>query len=372
MKPVTVPFFISHQGCPHTCVFCDQRLISGSGGSLPTPEEIALKIEKWQTTAGIRPLEVAFFGGSFTALPQKIQAELLSPLQLFLKSGAIRSVRLSTRPDCIDDGRVAYLAEMGIQTIELGVQSMDDNVLTLSGRGHTATESDDAIRCIKKYNLSVGAQLMPGLPGDTPALSLASLERVISAGVDFIRIYPTVVLRGTELARRYAKGEYLPLTFHDGVSLCKKLLHRAMQAGLPVIRIGLQGDEGLNEDTLLAGCWHPALGQIVRSDIYGDLLCQMLSWVPASRPVAVKCHSRRISDVTGLARANLKRSQLRERDVRIIADNRLSENELQVEVKQDISEPCPDHPLGVKGVLFFKGNIITDLHYFSKEPENAS
>ena len=369
MKPVTVPFFISHQGCPHTCVFCDQRLISGSGGSLPTPEEIVLKIEKWQLSAGERPLEVAFFGGSFTALPENIQTELLSPLQIFLKSGAVRSVRISTRPDCVDDGRVEYLAEMGVRTVELGVQSMDDNVLAASGRGHTAAESEDAIRCIKKQNLSVGAQLMPGLPGDTPTISLASLERVISAGVDFIRIYPTVVLRGTELARRYAAGEYLPLTLKDGVSLCKKLLHRAMQAGLPVIRIGLQGDEGLNGDTLLAGCWHPALGQIVRSELYGDLLCQMVSRLPDSLPVTVKCHPRRISDVRGLVRANMKRQQLLGRDVEVIADDNLADEELQVEIKQHTPRPHPSLPQRVKfgeGERF-KGNIITDLHYSNIE-----
>lgn len=348
MKRVTVPFFISHQGCPHTCCFCDQRMISGSGGCLPTADEIVGKIELWRLTAAGRPLEVAFFGGSFTALPENRQSELLSPLQIFLKSGVIRSVRLSTRPDYIDDRRVEYLAEMGVQTIELGVQSMDDQVLGASGRGHTAADSEAAIRCIKKRGLSAGAQLMPGLPGDTAARSLSSLERVISAGTDFIRIYPTIVLRGTELARRYAKGEYLPLTFQDGVALCKKLLHRAMQAGLPVIRIGLQGDEGLNEHTMLAGCWHPSLGQIVRSELYGDLLCQMLSRLPDTVPVTVKCHPKRISDVIGVAKANLQRSQLLGREVNIVADYVVTEEELQVEVKQQ---------------SMLRGNIITDLRY---------
>ena len=206
MKPVTVPFFISHQGCPHTCVFCDQRTISGASGVLPTAEQIRDRIELWRGTAGDRPLEVAFFGGTFTALPDELQTSLLAPLQPLLENGTLTSVRISTRPDYIDDGRVVWLSHMGVRTIELGVQSLDDAVLAASGRGHTALESLHAINCIKKLGLRVGAQLMPGLPGDTPLSSLASLEQVIAAGADFLRIYPTVVLYGTELARRYAAG----------------------------------------------------------------------------------------------------------------------------------------------------------------------
>lgn len=348
MKPVTVPFFISHQGCPHTCIFCDQQVISGSSGGLPTAGEMVDKIERWRATSAGRPLEVAFFGGSFTALPESRQTELLSPLQNLLKSGLITSVRLSTRPDYIDDRRVGYLAEMGVRTIELGVQSMDDPVLSASGRGHTAADSEEAIRCIKKRGLSAGAQLMPGLPGDTTARSLSSLERVISAGADFIRIYPAVVLRGTELARRYRAGEYHPLTVAAGVSLCKKMLHRAMKAGVPVIRIGLQADEGLNEQTLLGGGWHPALGQLVRSELYGDLLCQMVSRFPCPSTLTVKCHPKRLSDVTGVARANLQRLRLQGRSVSVVADCRLAEEEVQVEVAHGSA---------------LKGNIINDLHY---------
>jgi len=363
VRPVTVPFFISHQGCPHTCVYCDQRLISGSAGGLPTSAEILEKIGKWRLTVGERPLEVAFFGGTFTALPESKQAELLAPLQTLLKQGTVRSVRLSTRPDYIDDGRVTWLAEMGVNTIELGVQSMDDDVLAASGRGHTAADSEDAIRCIKKHGLLVGAQLMPGLPADTPASSLFSLERVVSAGVDFIRIYPTVVLQGTELAKLYADGDYVPLAFEQGVSLCKLLLHRAMQADIDVIRIGLQADEGLNVHTVLAGCWHPSLGQIVRSELYGDLLCRMIDPLPESLPVTVRCHPKRVSDVIGLAKANLVRLKLLGRDADVVAYDGLAEEELLVEINQVLPHPHPNPPLEGEGILFLNGNIITDLHY---------
>ncbi|NTW80194.1 MAG: radical SAM protein [Geobacteraceae bacterium] len=327
MRPVTVPFFISHQGCPHTCVFCDQRTISGASGVLPTAEQIHKKIDLWRSTARGRSLEVAFFGGTFTALPEEIQSGLLAPLQPFLADGTVGSVRISTRPDCIDSGRVAWLSERGVRTIELGVQSMDDTVLAASGRGHCSTDSLAAIRCVKEHGLKVGAQLMPGLPGDTPLSSLSSLERVVSAGADFIRIYPTIVLQGTVLARLYETGQFIPLSLDRGVALCKILLQRAMQAGIPVIRIGLQADLGLNTESVLAGCWHPALGQLVRSQLYDDLISHA---VLAGRRVTVHCHPARLSDVIGVNRTNLQGQLERGVQMLVIPDVTLQQEELKV------------------------------------------
>ncbi|MDO9309965.1 MAG: radical SAM protein [Deltaproteobacteria bacterium] len=348
MKPVTVPFFISHQGCPHTCVFCDQKTISGAGGALPTQVEILSKIAVWRSGAGGRPVEVAFFGGSFTALPEKIQDELLAPLQPLLACGEISSVRLSTRPDCIDPERVLWLKNHGVRTIELGVQSMDDVVLDASGRGHTAAASEAAIRCIKRQGVLAGAQLMPGLPGDTPHSSLMSLERVISAGADFVRIYPTIVIRGTELARRYGAGEYFPLSLEQGVTLCKLLLHRALRAALPVIRIGLQADDGLNADTVLAGCWHPSLGQLVSSGLYGDLVG---NYVAEGDSVEVFCHPSRLSDVTGHKRSNQERLAGRGVRIRLAADMTLDKKEIMI--KRDNG--------------YFRYNLVNDLKYSINE-----
>jgi histone acetyltransferase (RNA polymerase elongator complex component) len=344
VKPVTVPFFISHQGCPHTCVFCDQRTISGASGILPTADEIRARVELWRSTAGGRPLEVAFFGGTFTALPDKTQAELLAPLQPLLKSGALDSVRISTRPDYIDASRVAWLSEMGVRTIELGVQSADDTVLTASGRGHSAADSLAAIRCIKNCGLKVGAQLMPGLPGDTPASSLYSLEQVISAGADFIRIYPTVVLRGTELALRHAAGDYIPLSLDRGVHLCKLLLQCAMLAEIPVIRIGLQADHGLDDESILAGCWHPALGQLVRSQLYADLLTRA---VPPGERVTVCCHPQRLSDVLGIKRSHLQKQTGRGVRMQVVPDVALRKEELKIRTEDSTATY----------------SIISDLHY---------
>lgn len=344
MKQVTVPFFISHQGCPHTCVFCDQRKISGSSGVIPSAEQMLDKVSLWRSTAGKRPLEVAFFGGTFTALPEEIQAELLVSLQPLLEEGTITSVRISTRPDYINADHVAWLAQMGVSTIELGVQSMDDAVLAASGRGHSAADSLSAIRCIKKQGLQAGAQLMPGLPGDTPAGSLASLDRVIAEGADFLRIYPTIVLQGTELARRYEAGEFMPLSLDRGVSLCKLLLQRAMQAGIPVIRLGLQDDTGLDSLSVLGGCWHPALGQLVRSQLYADLVTL---FVPPGRSATVYCHPARLSDLLGMKRANLQRQAERGVQMRVVTDASLKKEELEIQIEDSTA-------------IY---SIISDLHY---------
>ncbi len=348
MKQITVPFFISHQGCPHHCIFCDQRIISGSAGTLPNSREITGKINSWLNGANGKSVQVAFFGGTFTALPESVQNSLLEPVQPFLHSGAVSSIRISTRPDCLDSGVVKRLARLGVATIEVGVQSMDDSVLSAAGRGHDAAASWNALQCIKAGGLSAVAQLMPGLPGDTPELSLASLKRVIAAAADCVRIYPVVVLAGTGLAELYLSGAYQPPTIQQGVATCKRLLRFAMSAGIEVIRIGLQADEGLSADKLLAGCWHPAFGQLVRSEMYFDLTCLLTG--PGRLNVnqfEIRCHPSRISDVTGHRRVNLSRLEGMARRVeRIIPDNLLAAQEISV-VAQDGKS--------------LSGNIITDL-----------
>ena len=330
MTKVTVPFFISHQGCPHTCVFCDQRIISGSKGALPDAAEILEKINSWRSSAADRPVEVAFFGGSFTALPRILQQQLLSPVQPLIASGEVSHIRISTRPDCLTDQTVLWLAGMGVKIIELGVQSMDDAVLLASGRGHTAADTESALSIIKKHGLTAGAQLMPGLPADSLEKSLLTLERVIAAGADFIRIYPVVVLSGTELAAKYRSGEYQPLTVDQGVDVCKRLLHRAMLAGIDVIRIGLQADAGLNSDNVVAGCWHPAFGQLVRSELYYDLVLQLFNRLGAAELVEIACHSARISDLTGHGRKNLERLNKQGLSVKIIKNNDLALDEIEI------------------------------------------
>lgn len=308
MKPVTVPFFISHRGCPHTCSFCDQQIISGSAGQLPDAGNITDKISRWRATAGARPLEVAFFGGTFTALDHAQQAQLLSPLQPLVAQGIIQGIRISTRPDCLNREQLQWLSGQGVSIIELGVQSLDDRVLAATQRGHTGADSRHALALIRAAGLQAGAQLMPGLPGDTPAISLDSLEQCIDAGAQFLRIYPVAVLAGTQLARQYQAGDYEPPNLEQGIATAKVMLHRALVRKIPVIRIGLQADEGLNDSTILAGCYHPALGELVRGELYYDLAVTLLSGHQVSSiPVTIRCHPAVAGAVRGHGQRNIQR-----------------------------------------------------------------
>lgn len=310
MRPLIIPFFIPHSGCPHTCLFCNQRLISGTIQPLPTVSQITETIKEWVERSPQRPAEVAFYGGSFTLLPQKQQKELLEAVQPFIKQHLVAGIRISTRPDALDAGILTFLADNQIKTIEIGVQSLDDQVLLQSSRGHTAADSLAAIQRVKTAGFQVGAQLLPGLPGDSQEKALASVKGVIAAGAQLIRIYPAIVLSGTTLADWFRSGLYQPPDLEQGVKTCARMLHLCLRAGIPVIRIGLQAEEGLSaDDAILAGCWHPALGQLVKSQLYHDLVVTLARHFVSVEGLQIDCHPERLSEVHGHARQNLLRWQ---------------------------------------------------------------
>jgi histone acetyltransferase (RNA polymerase elongator complex component) len=349
MAAEIIPFFISHRGCPHRCVFCNQEKISGSGGRLPSEAEIRDAIAA-RLSAGKRPVEVAFYGGTFTSLSKEEQRGLLDPLQPLIDSGGVSSVRVSTRPDAINGEISAFLAEKGVGTVELGCQSMDDEVLAQAGRGHTAMHTIEASMAVKKAGLSLGIQLMPGLPGDTMEKSLASLERALALNPDFLRIYPAVVIEGTGLADLYRQGRYLPMALEEGVQLCKVMLHRALEAGVRVIRVGLQASPELDSPgTVLAGPYHPAFRQLVEAELCYDLLVKLVKEVPGTDRITVHCAPSRISDVVGHRRGNLQRLS-GDHDVEVVA------------VRGDGSLG-PQEVVVVHGEIRRMGDIIKDLDY---------
>ncbi len=334
MKPLIVPFFIAHQGCPHQCVFCNQVKISGGAEAVPTSAELLARIAAYRAGGADRPFEAAFYGGTFTTLPLSVQKRLLEPLQPLLASGELLSIRVSTRPDAIGPATADFLRRMGVRTVELGVQSMDDTVLDRAGRGHTARDTENAFRLLAGEGFRVGAQLMPGLPGDTPATARATLRRVLRLAPDFVRIYPTLVIADTGLERMYRRGEYAPLGLSEAVGLCKVMLHDCMRAAVPVVRIGLQATGELQAgSTVVAGPWHPAFRQLVEGELFFDLAALLTGDIPASRPITLTCAPSRVSDVAGQRRANLERLR---RELGIVAaavkaDPQLSPRELRVE-----------------------------------------
>jgi len=308
MKRVIVPFFIAHQGCPHQCVFCDQRSITGRDGALPQPAELLRTIDEWRSSSAAGSVEVAFYGGTFTALSRRQQQSLLQPLQPLLASGLVAAVRVSTRPDALDLPTAEFLRDAGVTLVELGVQSMDDQVLAASGRGHVAADTVAAFAALRGAGLQVGAQLMPGLPGDSAAGAVASLRRVLALKPDLLRIYPAVVLKGTALATMYLQGSYAPLTLDAAVKLCRVMLHDAALAAVPVIRVGLQPTADLAVGAaVLAGPCHPAFRQLAEGERWYDLLQILAARFPAGARLTLQVPPARIADVVGHQRRNISR-----------------------------------------------------------------
>lgn len=308
MKKVIVPFFISHQGCPHKCVFCDQKAITGSGGALPDADEILSAVRAWRRSSGVESVEVAFYGGSFTLLPRRQQQGLLEPLQPLLQSGEVSSIRVSTRPDAVDAEAARFLRESGVSLVELGVQSMDDLTLELAGRGHTVQDTVDAFASLRAEGLCVGAQTMPGLPGESAAGAIDSFRKLLSLRPDLLRIYPAVVLYGTELARMYQQGSYRPLTLREAVAICKVMLQYAGRAGIPVIRVGLQPTDELSSGAeVIAGPYHPAFRQLAQGERWFDLLQLLSKEFSPGDDLTLYTSRAEISDVVGQKRNNIKR-----------------------------------------------------------------
>ncbi|MFC1570231.1 elongator complex protein 3 [Candidatus Omnitrophota bacterium] len=268
MKHYTIPFFIPHKGCTHLCIFCDQNKITGE--EAPPPESVPEKIEKYLSTMPKEGahIEVGFFGGSFTGLPVEMQQNYLDAVRSFLKDGRVQGIRLSTRPDLVDEETVSFLKEKGVTCIELGVQSMDDEVLSASKRGHTAEDTEKASRIILAAGIELGHQMMLGLPLSTLETELFTAKRMKELGATQIRIYPALVIKGTRLAELWEKDEYEPLSLEEAAERAAQLIKYFESNNMKVIRCGLHPSEGLvSGEEYLAGPFHPAFGQMARERI---------------------------------------------------------------------------------------------------------
>ncbi|MFA7348887.1 MAG: radical SAM protein [Desulfurivibrionaceae bacterium] len=281
-SPFVIPIFIAHQGCPHQCLFCNQRSITGAPEGMVGADEVRETILAqlaWPRRHPEAPVQVAFYGGSFTGLPMERQRELLGAAQPFLASGQVRELRLSTRPDYVTDGIAGFLREQGVRVVELGAQSLDDRVLAASGRGHTAAQVRTAVACLKEAGMRVGLQLMLGLPGDTTPTTLASGRAAAALGPDLVRLYPCLVISGSPLAELYRQGRYQPMSLPRAVALAGRLWRIFEESGIPVVRMGLQPSAAL-EKTVLAGPYHPAFGELVLSRLFFNSVRAALSARP--------------------------------------------------------------------------------------------
>ncbi len=265
---LVIPVFVPHAGCPHDCCFCNQKIISGQT-ALPNSEDVVATIELFRPAARrYEEVQIAFYGGSFTAVEESLQVMFLETVQPYLKDkgGFVDTLRLSTRPDCIDEVVLSRLKEYGVKIVELGAQSMDDDVLLASGRGHLAEDTARAVELLKKFGFTVGIQTMTGLPKASRESDLATAEWVCRLKPDFVRIYPTIVVNGTALHRSYLAGNYLPQSVDEAVELCAELALMYDEAGIKIVRMGLQSSDNISDDgEVAAGPYHAAFGQLVQS-----------------------------------------------------------------------------------------------------------
>ena len=380
-----MPIFVPHMGCPHQCVFCNQTSITGINPHISPSSitdiineisgKVALRCSKYffdhskarftarvvkrergpqnRITAALQhhmisrsellsPFsqaslnvklsaqrakslrrEVAFYGGSFTGMEKKVQIQLLSAVQPLIRKGLIDSIRISTRPDYIDPQTLDLLKEYGVKTVELGVQSMVDEVLQCSKRGHTTDDVLKAAELLHGGGFEVGIQIMVGLPGDNARRNGQTVDRVIRIKPHFVRIYPTLVLKGTLLEKWCRSGRYTPLSLKGAVDLCKRAFLKFHRAGIPVIRLGLQSSPELEtKDCIIAGPYHPAFGHLVESSLFYEMASRLMGRSMQYRILRARVSPSDLSNFRGQKNENLY--QLKERfgltDIQIEVD----------------------------------------------------
>lgn len=341
-KNYIIPIFVPHHGCPFDCIFCNQKKITGIDTVLKG-EQVEEQIKNYVKFIGEKSdkhIEIAFFGGSFTGIDIEKQKEFLYIASKWYKSGYIDDIRLSTRPDYIDEGVLSYLKEYNVSIIELGVQSLDNDVLGKSLRGHGASDVIRASNLIKREGLKLGLQMMVGLPGDDFKKSMATAKKIISCNPDFIRIYPTLVIRGTKLEELYLDGDYKPLKLEEALFICKELYRLYYYHGIPIIRIGLQPTDNIMEGKdVIAGPFHPSFRQLVESEIFKESIDKYISsYKEKIHKIEFILHPKSISNLVGIRKRNLNffREKYNVGDIIITKTLDISKDEIKIKLNDSI------------------------------------
>ena len=295
-----ISIFVPHIGCPNKCSFCNQRHITGKFMA-PRQEDVikAVNIAVKSKNYNPRTTEIAFFGGSFTAINRSYMLDLLSVASDFVDKGVVSGIRISTRPDAIDDEILTLLKNHNVTAIELGAQSLNDRVLRINNRGHKISDVYNASALIKEYGFELGLQIMTGLFGDNDQSAIKTAKRVIEIAPETVRIYPTIVLKDTDLAALYSDGIYAPQTLDNAVILASKLYTMFTDAGIKVIRLGLHSIES---DAYIAGPWHPAFSELCQSQI---MLNSALKLLNNKGDYIIYVNKKDISKMIGQKKSNL-------------------------------------------------------------------
>jgi len=375
-SPLIIPVFIPHRGCPHQCAFCNQTAITGetfassrseaiTGAAFATSRSEAITGEAFassrsETITGEafdatgpgsinrqiskflrhkrqhgKHVQIAFYGGNFLGLKQSTVQMLLDEAVHFVKKGVVDSIRFSTRPDTIDAERLDYIRDFPVSTVELGVQSMNDRVLADSSRGHSARDTERAVKLLKERDYDIGLQMMVGLPGDSGNECLMTAERIASLSPDFVRIYPTLVIAGSPLADQYKNGAYTPLTLEKCVPLVVAVYRIFRRNAIKVARMGLQESEDLSDGAVvLAGPHHPAFGHLVYSRLFLDMATARLKKVRrVGQSVAIRVHPRNVSRMRGMKNDNVRalKQAFEIKRLDVLPDNAVGEETLTIE-----------------------------------------
>ncbi|MGG7143778.1 elongator complex protein 3 [Clostridium nigeriense] len=294
-KHYIIPIFISHIGCPHQCVFCNQDKIAKEVEKEVTAKEVRETLNEYLDTIDHNnsTVEVSFFGGTFTAIDVNKQKELLAVAKEYKDKGLIDKIRMSTRPDAINGYILSYLKDYNVDIIELGVQSLDEEILRLSGRGHTVKDVEKASKLIKEYGFTLGHQIMPGLPGDNFDKDVETAKKSIEMKPDICRIYPSLVIKDTPMEKMYERGEYKPYSLEEAVNVSKELYKLYTKANVNIIRIGLQPTDNITwGKDLVDGPFHPAFRELVE----GSLICDNIkNVVNKDEDIIIEINSRDLS-----------------------------------------------------------------------------
>ena len=304
-----IPIFIMNSGCPHRCIFCNQRITAGSFPPQITKDFFDNEVKSYLVSNKNRysNVEIAFYGGSFTGIDKNYQETLLSWAGAYVGDGQVSSLRISTRPDYINEDNISLLKKYNVSTVEIGAQSFNDEVLGFAQRGHDAAATVLSIKTLKDYGFRTGLHLMIGLPKDTPDGFMNSVSKAIELMPDTVRLHPLIVLEGTALAEEFRRENYKPLELAEAVDLCCMAGEKLSAAGIRVIRMGLQVTEAMRgEGAVLAGPFHPAFGSLVLSSLFYNQTLKLLASIPKdTKELRFNLSVRDMSSFRGMGNMNI-------------------------------------------------------------------
>ncbi len=328
MSHNNISIFIPHIGCPNKCSFCNQNSITGETQT-PTPYEVNKicknafnQIEDKQNT------EIAFFGGSFTAIDRYYMQELLQCVQEFIGNNKFSGIRISTRPDCINQEILDLLKKYNVKSIELGAQSTNDNVLFHNDRGHSFEDIANASNLIKTNGFELGLQMMVGLYKSTPEIDIKTANDIIDLSPNTVRIYPVVILENTRLGELFKTGEYIPYSIETATKICSQMIEMFIAKNIKIIKLGLHSSE-LVEEQMLGGLYHPAFRELCDNEIFYRKITSAITDI-ISNKITIFVAPNAISKAIGQKKSNIKKLEGQGFKVSIKPSKELSDYQIRI------------------------------------------